>query len=661
MQRNVTAASKGSPNVVVRLVGNVLGNLLLGVTFCYCAKFGNGGECVKGSSKYFGVDKVEKRKACNLVAPVGWDIPANQWLVKTIIQGRDCAWNGATFYTNTGMRIHVGAAGERLPNVTFVAGGCRQIHGLTFPRPNCQPDGVREHIRPNFETPQEVQYLPAGLMEFGSCDRTLTAKLDPGVQSCAFNGDPHFTSTFSPGPRFDFMERGVFRIARGPKVDVQVFLCPWKMKSDRNSTVAFGIAAKTGSATTVALIGSTFAVGGVNTTFKHDKALPDGTYMSGDMKLACINTADGSASIKVRRRAGQAMHHDAISLQIDAEKIENGVGLCTKADGDDKNTEKVTVASEVLFTKDQLDGMNRMCGADENANIVTLPPDVPRVAQHGCEDDRVPYDNAVAHCRNFKDDDAWFLACIVEYCANDGNAAILEYMPADMDDQVCLNAKIAFQQCEAKYKWRYKATTAVFLGRGNGEVSEEGATTLGWYICEERCALEPTCRQVVYDKSTRRCYGYSEAWVEDVNDMGGKNFNFISAQCHKVSRKQQPPMPLPKNLPVPQPVCQLCEPQVACADSLLKEPGRRCVDNHAAASASMTAVGFILEDCPTRIKKAAGKKCRREFAVLGTLTTADIQESLDNCILDECLMHGFAKEAAAELKDDHDDEERRSE
>ena len=59
-----------------------------------------------------------------------------------------------------------------------------------------------------------------------------------------------------------------------------------------------------------------------------------------------------------------------------------------------------------------------------------------------------------------------------------------------------------------------------------------GAVATDWETCRNACAQDAQCKQVVFHKSGKNCWGMSEAQDEDQDGLGGSNTNWISAQCH---------------------------------------------------------------------------------------------------------------------------------
>lgn len=99
-------------------------------------------------------------------------------------------------------------------------------------------------------------------------------------------------------------------------------------------------------------------------------------------------------------------------------------------------------------------------------------------------------------------------------------------------------AAVAGQQppegaCEAFPGWRfgYPGPSAEISvgGVGYGSLVED------WQACLALCEQEPACRQVVFMKPSAACYATSEPGFEDVDGIGGHNFDFVSAHCRVVS------------------------------------------------------------------------------------------------------------------------------
>lgn len=63
---------------------------------------------------------------------------------------------------------------------------------------------------------------------------------------------------------------------------------------------------------------------------------------------------------------------------------------------------------------------------------------------------------------------------------------------------------------------------------------EYGAVAEDWPTCRDRCAAEKECKQVVYYRPERKCFGMSERGDDDQDNMGGNNPDFVSAHCQKV-------------------------------------------------------------------------------------------------------------------------------
>lgn len=63
---------------------------------------------------------------------------------------------------------------------------------------------------------------------------------------------------------------------------------------------------------------------------------------------------------------------------------------------------------------------------------------------------------------------------------------------------------------------------------------EYGAVAEDWPTCRDRCAAEEGCKQVVYYRPERKCFGMTGRGDEDQDNMGGHNQNFVSAHCQKV-------------------------------------------------------------------------------------------------------------------------------
>merc|ERR1719482_1449068 len=104
-------------------------------------------------------------------------------------------------------------------------------------------------------------------------------------------------------------------------------------------------------------------------------------------------------------------------------------------------------------------------------------------------------------------------------------------MHADMDDEICQFAMIAYQLCKPRYGWLYQGQATVVLSGDDDNNPANGLQTQGWHVCEERCALTPACKQVVFHKSSHRCIGYADPqgrW-DTLSSSGATNSNYISA------------------------------------------------------------------------------------------------------------------------------------
>jgi hypothetical protein len=61
-----------------------------------------------------------------------------------------------------------------------------------------------------------------------------------------------------------------------------------------------------------------------------------------------------------------------------------------------------------------------------------------------------------------------------------------------------------------------------------------GAVAEDWPTCRDWCAAERGCKQVVYYRPERKCFGMTGRGDDDQDNMGGNNPNFVSAHCQKV-------------------------------------------------------------------------------------------------------------------------------
>ncbi|CAK0855368.1 unnamed protein product, partial [Prorocentrum cordatum] len=82
--------------------------------------------------------------------------------------------------------------------------------------------------------------------------------------------------------------------------------------------------------------------------------------------------------------------------------------------------------------------------------------------------------------------------------------------------------------CQEFNNWRKsEAGEEIALG-----THEYGAETEDWPTCRDRCGAEKECRQVVYYRPERKCFGMSGRGDGDQDNLGGQNSNFVSAHCH---------------------------------------------------------------------------------------------------------------------------------
>ena len=71
------------------------------------------------------------------------------------------------------------------------------------------------------------------------------------------------------------------------------------------------------------------------------------------------------------------------------------------------------------------------------------------------------------------------------------------------------------------------------------KVSDElpyGSKVDGWGSCLAYCKQNPECKQTVYNKRTKACYPMKKAMADDQDNKGGKNYDWISAQCTSTSQ-----------------------------------------------------------------------------------------------------------------------------
>lgn len=87
--------------------------------------------------------------------------------------------------------------------------------------------------------------------------------------------------------------------------------------------------------------------------------------------------------------------------------------------------------------------------------------------------------------------------------------------------------------CTVKDKWRLKhGGSQVEIKLGGYKYGDRVET---WERCQEACKLEKNCAQVVYVKSTKLCYGMNAKSALDQDNKGGSNTDYISATCEDVA------------------------------------------------------------------------------------------------------------------------------
>ncbi|CAK0851484.1 unnamed protein product, partial [Prorocentrum cordatum] len=103
----------------------------------------------------------------------------------------------------------------------------------------------------------------------------------------------------------------------------------------------------------------------------------------------------------------------------------------------------------------------------------------------------------------------------------------------DQDNMGGSNVDFISAQCNdacAEFNnWRKsEAGDEISLGKHKyGDVAED------WPTCRDWCAAEEKCKQVVYYRPERKCYGMSGTSDDDEDNMGGNNPNFVSAHCRQ--------------------------------------------------------------------------------------------------------------------------------
>jgi len=85
--------------------------------------------------------------------------------------------------------------------------------------------------------------------------------------------------------------------------------------------------------------------------------------------------------------------------------------------------------------------------------------------------------------------------------------------------------------CKEFNGWRKSwAGAHVSIGLGGNAY---GAVVADWPTCKWLCEEQLDCKQAVFHKNSRACYGMNQARDDDSDAKGGSNPDWISVQCEK--------------------------------------------------------------------------------------------------------------------------------
>jgi len=113
----------------------------------------------------------------------------------------------------------------------------------------------------------------------------------------------------------------------------------------------------------------------------------------------------------------------------------------------------------------------------------------------------------------------------------------------------------AFIQLQAGSSWDLGNIAGSGLDLGNIKKVQvqgwlkNGLAAPSWQACLDACAATENCRQVVYKKSTKLCYGMTAASDADQEAKDGTNTDYISAHCEVPSWTHPSTMTMALNWP----------------------------------------------------------------------------------------------------------------
>jgi len=507
-QKVDTPPEKGTS--IIKIESHESGGKIAGMTFTSSGSFPD--------KVFYSAPKVESGSVTNPAVTASVEIGEGEWPIQAKIYGTGCDWNGVEIATNKGTFKLFGKDTGDLK--TYLVAGCRMIVGFTFSASNCaKPDGLRQDVRPEFEkdvltsvkrVKVDTDKVIKHKMNYG-CHSKNVAEKNPGIKTCYWTGDPHWTQTFA-GKKFDLMPQGIHRVAasKDKQFEIQTYNCPWWPGSGRYPTVMMGMAMKSGDMT-VEWVSKKLYVNGAEYnkmgTFSRD------IMVDGQQEYRqCVNVPwYGSVQWVRNFMTGR--------LEMDATALDTSTGICNTA------REEKVADKDVLFTSASIALLNTQC----KVNLADLKTGMKTEdARTVCTKQKMNYDSAKKKCHNFEADPVALDQCILEWCNDDGNREVPGFLQAAFDSSVCADAKLTSQMCHVDYRWNLAPTTEIAINGATG-----GNKMLGWHECEGFCGTNPACMMVRWQRDINTCWAYSSASKVDKDNKGGSNFNYISATCHQ--------------------------------------------------------------------------------------------------------------------------------